>query len=60
MTRIFTVGLQWNLGQDQGRVASGAILDRSAPCTAAFCVVAVTLSPLARLHGTEQGGMQRY
>lgn len=51
VTRIFTVGLKWNLGQDQSRVGPGAILDRSAPCTAAFCVVAVTLSPLVPLHG---------
>lgn len=59
-TRIFTVGLKWNLGQEQSRIGPGAILDRSAPCTAAFCIVAVTLPPLARLHGSEQGGMQRY
>lgn len=54
VTRIFTVGLKWNLGQEQGRVGTGAILDRCAPCTAAFCVVAVTLSPLACLHGSSK------
>lgn len=44
VTRIFTVGLKWNLGQDQDRLGTGAILDRSAPCTAALCCCSNTLT----------------